>query len=137
MLYNAWVPMCADTAGGTMPSTRRPDASLRVHPAEGPDESAAGLDPDRPVVEEDLFEPMAPSHRDMMRAGVRRIRWRFRRPGRRERSAVNPPMTVAGTPPAGWILLVQSLRRLVAPAVAFLLLFGLAMGLYALLRLLF
>ncbi|HYF01124.1 MAG TPA: phospholipase D-like domain-containing protein, partial [Planctomycetota bacterium] len=118
-------------------AARDPQRGLRLHPADGADDTAAGLDPDRPVVEEDLFEPLAPSRRDMMRAGVRRIRWRFRRPGRREHSAVNSPITVAGAPPAAWILIVQSLRRLVAPAIAFAILFGLSMALYGLLKLLF
>lgn len=118
-------------------AARDPERGLRIHPAEGGEDEPTGFDPEGPVVEEELFEPTAPSRLDMMRAGVRRIRWRFRRPGRRERSAVNTPMMVAGAPPLGWIVFVQSVRRLLVPVIAFLLVFGVSVGVYALIRWIF
>jgi phospholipase D1/2 len=107
---------------------RRPGPGLRLHPMASELETNAlfqalapsdlDLDPERPVVEENLFEPIAPMRRRLVQAVLRRFRLRR---GRRRRTAtavaVNPPETTAADPPALWSNAVHWIRRLAVPAV--------------------
>ena len=95
---------------------------------------ALDLDPERPAIEEDLFERVAPSRSEMLKAGFHRIRRRVRRVGRRRRVsiAVDPPSSFSSRPALLWHAASRWSRRLLIPA----LVLAVALGLLWLLAIL-
>ncbi len=107
---------------------QRPGAGLRPHPmASGLETNPIfqalapadlDLDPERPIVEENFFEPLAPTRRQIVQTILRRFRLRR---GRRRRTAmvvaVNPPESTAAHPSSLWALAVHWVRRLSVPAI--------------------
>jgi hypothetical protein len=81
---------------------------------------ALDLDPERPAIEEDLFERVAPSRSEMLKAGFHRIRRRVRHVGRRRRVsiAVDPPSSFSSRPALLWHAASRWSRRLLIPALA-------------------
>jgi hypothetical protein len=95
------------------------------------------MDPERAILEEEIFEELAPSRRERMAAGIRRLRRVFSRKGRTEWIvAVNPPSALARGPSGPWALLSQVARRWMVPFILLCLLFLGAWALLALLDLL-
>lgn len=123
----------------------RPGPGLRPHPMSSDLETNRlfqalapadlDLDPERPVVEENFFEPLAPTRRQMLKAVLRRFRLRR---GRRRRTAtavaVNPPEATAVDPPSVWAGAVHWARRLAVPALGTTVAASLAYGLWRLIR---
>jgi hypothetical protein len=92
------------------------------------------LDPDRPL-EAIVFEPVAPSRRENLAAGVHRMRRRFgtwRRNRRRRR--VNPPGQVGAAPNPAWVIIVRALRRWLLPVLVLAVAAGLVWAVVALVR---
>jgi len=91
-------------------------------------------DPERAVLEEEIFEEIAPSRRERVAAGIRRLRRVFGRKGRTEWIvAVNSPAALATRGPSGpWAFLARTARRWIVPFILLLLLFLGAWGLIAL-----
>jgi phosphatidylserine/phosphatidylglycerophosphate/cardiolipin synthase-like enzyme len=79
--------------------------------------SDAGLDPERPLLEEDLFEEIAPSGRERVAAGIRRVRRVFlpRRGRWREVVVVNSPASLARVPSRAWAFAARTARRWLVP----------------------
>jgi phosphatidylserine/phosphatidylglycerophosphate/cardiolipin synthase-like enzyme len=116
------------------PITSRLDDNILVQTlsVEGPI-----MDPERAVLEEEIFEELAPSRRERVAAGIRRLRRVFGRKGRTEWIvAVNPPAALARGPSGPWALLSQVARRWMVPLILLCLLFLGAWALLALLDLL-
>jgi len=91
-------------------------------------------DPERAVLEEEIFEEIAPSRRERVAAGIRRLRRVFGRKGRTEWIvAVNPPAALARGPSGPWAFLARTARRWIVP---FILLFLLFLGAWAVIGLL-
>lgn len=110
-------------------------SSLDDHPivqtlsAEGPI-----MDPDHAVIEEELFEEIAPSRRERVAAGMRRLRRVFGRRGRPQWIVtVNPPASLARMPHRLWAFLLRGARRLMVPTA---ILVGVALFCWAIWRLL-
>src|SRR4029079_398858 len=87
----------------------RSAGGLRRHALAPPEEDtefpvSLDLDPERPAIEEDLFERVAPSRSEMLKAGFHRIRRRVRHVGRRRRIsiAVDPPSSFSSRPALLW-----------------------------------
>jgi phospholipase D1/2 len=75
------------------------------------------LDPERAVLEEDLFEEIAPSKRERVAAGIRHLRRVFGRRGRPQWIlAVNPPASLARMPRRIWAFTLRAARRLIVPS---------------------
>jgi len=103
----------------------RKTGGLRRHALAPTEEESAfpvslDLDPERPAIEEDLFERVAPSRSEMLKAGFHRIRRRVRHVGRRRRVsiAVDPPSSFASRPALLWHAASRWSRRLLIPALA-------------------
>lgn len=100
---------------------KKPDG-LRPHPMTSTETgnplAELDLDPERPVLEEEMFERLAPSRREWLKGGLHRLRRRVFRVGRRRRIviAVDPPTTVSERPPAVWHAVFRWTRRLLVPA---------------------
>lgn len=106
-------------------------SALRLHPIAGAREGnlivkafgSSGLDLARPAIEEEIYERIAPSRKEMLGLALRRLRRVFvRSRGRRLSVVVNPPGLLARAPNAVWTLWAQALRRATLPLVAVLLL---------------
>jgi len=109
-----------------------PGARLRAYPAvEVPPAPAydlpedSGWDPDQPI-EAVVFERIFPNKRDVLRAGLGRVRSRFRAWRARRRVAVNPPLRVARRPTLWWVAAVRLLRRFGLPLAVLAVVVGLA-----------
>ncbi len=112
---------------------RDPHSSLRFHPMASRVASNAVLsaleegvsfDPETPLEEEELFERIAPSRKEILVQGFRRLRRAFVR-RRRGRLVIDPPSAVARPPHALWSALVRGVRRLGPLLLAALLLWSL------------
>jgi hypothetical protein len=75
------------------------------------------LDPEQPLLEEELFEEIAPSRRERVAAGIRLVRRVFLPHRRRWRRvvAVDPPGALARIPSPAWTFLARALRRWLVP----------------------
>lgn len=96
------------------PMTSRMDENpiVQTLAAEGPI-----MDPDHAVLEEDIFEEIAPSKRERVAAGFRHLRRVFGRRGRPQWIvAVNPPASLARMPHRVWAFMLRMGRRLLVPA---------------------
>jgi hypothetical protein len=94
------------------------------------------MDPERAVLEEEIFEEIAPSRRERVAAGIRRIHRVFGRKGRTEWIlAVNPPAALARGPSGPWAFLSRTARRWLVPFILLAVLTLAAWGLIELLDL--
>lgn len=102
--------------------SRRKPCGLRPLPVrDTPGDLVPGpfeFDPERPVVEEDVFERVAPSRRDWVRSGIHRIRRRVMHVSRRRRVflAVDPPSSLSRRPVVLWHGVARWSRRMLVPA---------------------
>ncbi len=91
-----------------------PDGALRSRPVPaGPDEKEwPGIDPCGPILEDEVFEPVAAPRIALLRTGIRRLTRAFggRRRWRRV-LAVDPPGALARSPSAFWMTVSRALWR--------------------------
>jgi phosphatidylserine/phosphatidylglycerophosphate/cardiolipin synthase-like enzyme len=120
-----------------------PRSCLRRHPMtcrlrESPvlrllDLDTVTFDPERPILEEDVFEPFWPSGVQLLTSGVTVLRRRLRGGARRRDTTiaiVNPPLAVARPPDPFWLIVSRASRR--TGFLLFLLLLALLFGYFTL-----
>jgi phosphatidylserine/phosphatidylglycerophosphate/cardiolipin synthase-like enzyme len=111
-----------------------PEGALRRRPVPAGSEENDWpvFDPARPILEEEVFEAVAPPRRARLRGGLRRLtRWRFRRV-----LAVDPPGALARAPDPLWMTLSRACWRAGFLSLLMALALGVAWGVTAALRLL-